>query len=263
MRERNSFLLRHSKLKKVLLRFYEDVYFNSSRYIFHDIYRTFSNKKYKKLERFKGRHYNDRCVIVATGPSIRAEDLELLRKNKVKTLSMNSIFLMYDNTNWRPDYYGIQDYDVYRKLYRKDTIVFCKNDIKDFPVSESYLFFLDYLGHGTSGQKKSQKFSVDVTDRVYDGHTITYTMLQLAVYMGFSEIYLYGVDSGITSEGVSHFQDYGIDVEAKEGTVWEGQNASFKYSYEFLKEKGVGVYNITRGGYLEVFPRKDFGEVFN
>ena len=38
------------------------------------------------------------------------------------------------------------------------------------------------------------KFSDDLTEGIYSGTTVLYAMFQIAVYMGFKNIYLLGVD---------------------------------------------------------------------
>jgi len=48
------------------------------------------------------------------------------------------------------------------------------------------------------------RFSFDCAEEVFDGSTIAYSVLQLATYMGFKEIYLLGADCDY-SGAVSHF----------------------------------------------------------
>lgn len=41
---------------------------------------------------------------------------------------------------------------------------------------------------------ENEVFSDDIVRGVYSGYTVAYDMIQIAVYMGFSEIYLIGAD---------------------------------------------------------------------
>ena len=41
---------------------------------------------------------------------------------------------------------------------------------------------------------KLPQFSEDITNGIYEGYTVSYMCLQLAIYMGFKEIYLLGID---------------------------------------------------------------------
>ena len=80
-------------------------------------YNIRSGEEYKLLRQFKDIYKEKRCFIVATGPSLQINDLEML-KNEI-TFSMNSIYLSYKKTDWRPTYYGIQDPLVYEKIYHE------------------------------------------------------------------------------------------------------------------------------------------------
>jgi hypothetical protein len=48
-------------------------------------------------------------------PSLKIGGLEKL-KNEI-TIRMNSICLAFEETDWRPTYYGIQDKGIYKKIY--------------------------------------------------------------------------------------------------------------------------------------------------
>ena len=78
------------------------------------IFRSVNPGKYKRLKELKDKYLNQRCFIVCTGPSLTFEDLELI-KNEY-TFGMNSILKVLDKTEWRPTFYGIQDWHVYEKM---------------------------------------------------------------------------------------------------------------------------------------------------
>ena len=124
-------------------------------------------------------------------------DLEKLR-NEV-TFGMNSICLAFDETDWRPTYYGIQDENVYLKVKKyidklPDNCKFISDTIpKQIKVKlsdDSYIFPLNMLNHNIMHKKYHTKFSDDIFAVVYSGYSITYCLIQIAVYMGFEEIYL-------------------------------------------------------------------------
>ena len=114
---------------------------------------------------------------------------------------MNSICMMFDQLGWETTYYGVQDYNVFNKLkdkYRrlKSTTLFLGDGIKKRSRFElnHVPFALDYLNHKYSYDKLKTKFSFNAYQQIYDGYTITYSLIQLAVYMGFKQIYLLGND---------------------------------------------------------------------
>ena len=159
--------------------------------------------RFLPLKQFENLHAGKRCFIIATGPSLTIGDIELLQDEI--TFGMNSITKIYDQTAWRPTYYGIQDRQVYEKMepsilehYRGCENVFVSDELgRLFALPESFVRF-PYNGnyHLYSGkyEEYSAKFSDNAYQVVYDGYSITYSLIQIAVYMGFKEIYLLGCD---------------------------------------------------------------------
>ena len=70
----------------------------------------------QELLKFKDIHKGKRCFIVATGPSLRVQDLDKLHENGEICISMNRIFNIFDKTQWRPDYYMIGDMEMIEDL---------------------------------------------------------------------------------------------------------------------------------------------------
>lgn len=226
----------------------------------------FGDKKYAKLKNLKNIHVGQRCFLIATGPSLTIEDLEKL--NGEYTLGMNSVVSAFDQTEWRPTYYGIQDEYVYKKL--KNEIVNAKfeNLIIGSPVAkynlvpdESILFPADILNHKMPNAKYNTKFSSDCYLKVYDGYTITYSLLQVAVYMGFKEIYLVGADCTYNTE-IKRFRDHGV-IDRTIDTAGDRMMVAYKKAKEYCDAHDVKIYNATRGGMLEVFTRVDLDKVLS
>ena len=221
--------------------------------------RIYRKSPYEKLKILKDKHKGERCFIVATGPSLLIEDLDKLR-NEI-TFSMNSIFLSFDETDWRPNYYGIQFPDFYNKyksyIDRLDVDVKLVGDVisKQVKLSDDfYLYPLHMLNHNWSHKKYHSKFSDNAFDVVYSGYTITYSLIQLAVYMGFKEIYLIGVDCNYSSNKNNHFKDYGI-VDPAVSAASEKMICAYKEAKKYADKNHIKIYNATRGGMLEVFER--------
>lgn len=226
--------------------------------------------QYKSLKKYHNIHSGDRCFIIATGPSLTIEDLELLKNEK--TFGMNSITKIYDKTNFRPTYYGIQDHIVYAKMeseileyYKNDDNVFVSDRIKwhskigvnwnVFPLNMSYHAYRRWFYN-----KFFAKFSDDIYRRVYSGFSITYSLIEIAVYMGFKEIYLIGADCSFTKPGKVHFVEHGV-VDMSLDTARERNIAGYEAALEYTKHHDVKIYNATRGGELEVFERINLDDI--
>ncbi|MBE4907231.1 DUF115 domain-containing protein [Bacillus luteolus] len=218
------------------------------------------NTPYEKIKRLKDKHKGERCFIVATGPSLLVEDLEKI-KDEI-TFSMNSIFMSFDETTWRPTYYGIQFPEFYEKYKNQIDTLDVKyklvgDVIKRAKLSDhDFLFPLNMLNHNWTHAKYHTKFSSDAFKAIYSGYTITYSLIQLAVYMGFREIYLVGVDCNYATNQKHHFKDYGI-VDPSFISVGDKMRVAFQEAKRFADAHEIKIYNATRGGMLEVFERVD------
>jgi len=229
------------------------------------------NSKYKHIKSLKNTYKGKRCFVVATGPSLTFEDLELIKDEY--TFGMNSGVLAFDKTSWRPSFYGVQDEYVYRKI-EKDILNASNSDISEiyvssnlcntFKIPDKYKVFpLHYLDHKMPHKKGFGhfKFSDDCHSIVYDGYSIIFSLLQMACYMGFSEIYLIGSDCNY-QQPKSHFIQYGhTDPHAAiMGDKIIAGHFNFK---KFADERGIQVVNCTRGGMLEVYPRMNLEDVLD
>jgi hypothetical protein len=227
----------------------------------------FKNEQVERLKQFKNTHLGGRCFIIATGSSLRISDVE--RLSGEITIGMNSICKIGDKTNWRPTYYGVQDLHVYRNL--KDEIVnlsaaeaiFISNNIprKEKIVSSKVIEMPIYgKNHLINPNADNIEFSGDCYDAIHDGYTITYSLLQLAVYMGFKEIYLIGADTSYAKKGPQHFIETGI-IDPNYKIAGERMIRAYKTAKVFAENNGIKIYNATRGGYLEVFERVNFDDL--
>lgn len=221
-----------------------------------------------KIEQFHRLHDGKRCFIVATGPSLRIDDLELLKEKGELCISMNSIFRIFDRTAWRPTYHVMDDckaLNAYNELVDAWPVCakFAGDTSKDFwkhPHAENvycyhehYEYYLDRL----------PKFSEDFSRRSYTGATVTYTCIQLAVYMGFQEIYLLGVDFsyGGQSNGTNYPHFYKEERLQAVGHVVQVRLA-YQAAKQYTDSHNIKIYNATRGGRLDIFERVDFDCLF-
>lgn len=227
--------------------------------------------KYAKLSEYKNRYSGKRCFIVATGPSLTLQDIETLQKNGEYTFGVNSIVTALKDTSWRPTFYCIQDYHAYLKFYNEiknlDAIKFVGSIVKKYHHLEEDMipFPQCVLNHGYAEQIRQLpefRFSEDASLVVYDGYTIVYSAIQLAFFMGFNEIYLLGVDCNYAS-GSKYF-----NKESERQDIWSHNSTelmiqAFQKAADCCRNTNTRIYNATRGGKLEVFPRRNFDDLFD
>lgn len=243
-------------------------------------YKLSKNKKnYNKLRSIKDKHKGQKCYIIGNGPSLSVNDLDLL-KNEI-TFGLNSIDKIYDKTSWRPNYYVNNDIMLDYKMAinletrKNDLFRFLKQDTQYdglflststfndeiLKINENVTFLptVDYLYLLTQNQFPS--FSECCDKKIYAFGTTIYLIVQLAVYMGFTEINLLGVDcdySGIQQhfyeldETDEFFSKKGVFLQNNTKSLLRGFHAIL---YHMRKSKSFSVYNVGRGGKLELFPR--------
>lgn len=257
------------KICKITLLWVRDGYIVRSINFFADLYKYYFGSG-KKLKKFHNIHRGERCFIVATGPSITYEDLDKI-KNEY-TFSMNSMVLSFGNTNWRPTYYGIQDNNVYKKI--SDTLwdsgfeherifvgsrITSRNSIPD----DVNKFVLEKMNQRVMSEFFGiyyTKFSRNFALKAYSGYTITYSLIQLAYYMGFKEIYLLGCDCNYVQGQKQHFIEHGhIDPTADKAK--DRMLVAYQVANEFCQKTDLKIFNATRGGMLEIFPRVNLDEM--
>lgn len=226
----------------------------------------------KELLKYKDLHKGKRCFIVATGPSLKVEDLNKLHQNGDICISMNRIFNIFARTKWRPDYYMVGDTEMIEDMSREIADLKLKNK---FVATEPKSYWENVAGVDSTQYKillrgftdKKPIFSSNIEKGFCHGTTVTYLCIQLAVYMGFSEIYLLGVDFNYTNnvyDFKNHFE--GCDTPQNKirlNTVYpERILLAYQVANKYCKEHDIKIYNATRGGKLEEFERVDFDSLF-
>lgn len=266
--------------------------------LFYEIYNETDNwKKYAgKVKRFLNCHENkERCFIIGNGPSLRIDDLEKLSGEI--SFASNSIYAVYESTDWRPTYYTVTDpicCDAFfeskenlKKIISDCEAAFTSVIEKGFKFrDDEELQNLYYIRRKRSIDPKTELpyFSNDCSEIIYGAATVTYVMLQLAVYMGFKQIYLLGIDftfsherhkdGTVKSNNVVDHMDQIEEVDQRHGKAKKEQTGyhyladidmqrdGYLSAKKYADEHGIKIYNATRGGKLEVFERVDFDTLF-
>lgn len=235
------------------------------------------------IQRYKNFYDGRRCFIIGNGPSLTIRDLEKLREYGEISIASNSIYNLFPKTEWRPEIYTVHDFQEIKKTHEKISAV--KADLKIIAMSAAgRLYDIDgaVLLRLIEPSEGEVRFSDDISRCVYDGGTVTYVSIQCAVYMGFKEIILIGVDHSFaiekTKDGriitnskiTNHFQDYqtkefwGNGQKDEEAVIFplDFATSAFVSAKRYADEHGVRILNATRGGKLEVFERVDFDSLF-
>lgn len=239
----------------------------------------------EKLLALKDSHKGEKCFVIGNGSSLKAEDLDKLKEHNIFSFGSKRINLIFDHTQWRPDIWGVSDLD-YIQLYRDEI-----SALHGFPklvcvqsILKHDIFVEDAIYYPFIQMERTPRwFNADIMRGVHFWGTITCKLINIAVYMGFKEIYLLGVDNTFPIQKdekgnykyelkkMKHFSyEYHTKGEAEEVMKNVGDMLkAMKYveqSYRSVKwhcdKIDVNIVNATRGGELEVFPRVEFDKVF-
>ena len=236
----------------------------------------------KKIEKLRNVFCGKRCFVVCNGPSLRADDLTKIYENGDISIGMNAIARIYDKTPWRPTLLSLRD-DIAFTKKNKEMCRICESGYKFYDRSR-YLRTLHVKGKKFYLKFNESKklldtpiFYPEATKKMPSIGTSAYIVLELAVFLGCREIYILGCDMSyavnITKDGKiycnntgkEHF--YGIKDEdlktsiAAPNPTWQLEIA-FDAAAKYAFENEIRIYNATRGGMLESFPRVDFDSLF-
>ena len=247
-------------------------------------YKYFYATDPEKIRNLKNRFKGERCFIIGNGPSLNKHDLNLIKDEY--TFGVNSIFYKYDDVGFKPYFYTVEDSEVMKENYKRISNFKCQYNFfpssyrKYFSKNEKDIFF--NLNRSFYEEKSDSfevpSFSEDMSQRLYSCQSVTIINLQIAFYLGFSEVYLIGMDfsykqrsddvkigNKIISGGddPNHFhKDY-----FGKGKIWHDPKLhnvlkSYKFSKSIYEKNDRKIYNATFGGKLEVFERVDFNSLF-
>lgn len=253
----------------------------NARVIQPNMQKHFEKTEYgKKLADYKNKYKGKRCFLVGNGPSLKADDLTKIHNNGDITFAFNRVYNIFDDTPWRPTFYISQDEKMLSGCQDVvDALVLpCKfvpiqlNWYHNINIKDAHYF---NIKPQLTDNPAEYQFSDDISKEIYNSSTGMYTAAQMAAYMGFSEIYFIGVDhhfqTSINNKGEivvdntvkDYFSDkYNIDKDNLYIPNTEKSTLTYVAMKKHCDERNIKVFNATRGGKLDVFPRVDFDSLF-
>src|SRR5262245_59207392 len=225
----------------------------------------------RRIQKYRNIHEGKRCFVIGNGPSLKQTDLLLL--NGEYTFCTNRIYLMLDQLGFKPTYYVVSN----------DLIVEqCARDIEKLPMPkfvgwhtrDMIEFTKDMTFLWTRCSLRSWFFT-DRTDGCWEGNTVTIVAIQLAYYMGFSDVYLLGVDHSYKFEGAPHAEQTSTGDDPNhfapnyfgKGFRWhlpdlEGSELAYRVAKHIFQTSGRRICDATVGGKLQVFEKVAYESLF-
>lgn len=235
----------------------------------------------RKLLKYKDKYNGKRCFLIGNGPSLKTEDLKKLYENNEITFAFNRIYNIFDETKWRPTFYISQDEKMLGGC--ADIVDGLDLPVKFVPIQLHWYHDIDIhdavyfnMNWQTLDHLEEYLFSDNVAQEIACASTGMYTAAQFAAYMGFSEIYLIGVDHHfqisqnnrgeiIVDNTVKDYFSDKYNEDKKQLYIPNTEKSTETYIAMKMNcdNRGIKVMNATRGGKLEVFPRVEFDKLFS
>ena len=250
----------------------------------------------KNIE-LKDIHKGKRCFILGSGPSIKKEDLKPL-KNEI-VFALNNFYVHEDFAEIMsgdvPKYYMTAPIhppqtetewkewfsDMEKHVPKNTNMLFGLNN---YPYNIKYVFdkynlFKEhkinwyYAGVNVNEYYQFNEKDIDVTNMVWSANTVSIYALIMAIYMGFDEIYLVGMDHtqicNTTKNNMRFYQKAEFQTKETPLNVSEritqvnqymSRYTQWKQYYE-LSNKHLKIYNTSPVSLLKIFEFKSLKEV--
>jgi hypothetical protein len=228
----------------------------------------------ERIKKYQDKHIGEHCFIVANGPSLLKTDLDHIKNNF--SFGMNRIYLHFDKTSFRPNYYVAVNELVLKQFSKEISQL-------DMPK------FLNWNQRSSFGMQNPNcvylKSKLVVRDFFEDnllkpmsfGGTVTFVALQIAYFMGFQKVILVGLDhkyadkgtpnkteKRVTDHDVSHFHpDY-----FPKGIKWQlpdllRSEIAYEIARNAYEKAGRKILDATVDGHCTVFEKVDYLSLFD
>lgn len=242
----------------------------------------------KKNLALKDARKGERCFILATGPSIKHQNLKLLQGENC--IALSNFFVHPDYAIIDPEYYCIAPYhlpiteDAWQKWMdeiEKNTgnakLFFGMSDKNRNEIHGRFRNRDTYYLRFGGLWGRNIPCSIDISRMIPGPQSVSIMALYVALYLGFKEIYLLGCDHNwlLHVNKSSHFYPENDHVIVKSGyNEWfqEDLEEQFRdYMTLWRQYKGIcaiasrsstRIFNATEGGLLDVFPRVEYELLF-
>jgi hypothetical protein len=232
-----------------------------------------------RLLGLKGK-YGGRIWMVGNGPSLSQTPLDLLAEKGEYSFGMNAISLIYPSTTWRPSFYMCVSSNtrhperlaMFMESVDLGIPCFISDDNQGkFPDRENIYWIYSPRSRMADNNTQIRGWS-EVCERiVWRYSTSMYLAAQLAVYLGFKELYLLGCDMNWqempdNGNDPNHFTA-SYSVSATPFTPARAARLNFEMEeahmimLDIADQAGFKIFNATVGGSLEVYPRVDMQDV--
>ncbi|HRG63802.1 MAG TPA: hypothetical protein PLP75_12400 [Burkholderiales bacterium] len=249
----------------------------------------------QKNIKLHNKHLGERCFILGSGPSIKSQDLTLLKNENF--IALNN-FYVHNSFQEMTSGIGSKYYltapthqpqtrqewvnwlsDMSNNMPTKVQMLFGINNYPDNIhniVSEAQLFTSNELYWYYPQSYTSDKLSLDLVSPITSAGTASIYALIFALYMGFKEIYLVGCDHNyicLKNEKDYRFYEKALHQNNEEARINElvssstntrefaSQSQIFNLYNKLHKSTITNIYNLSSISLLDIFPNREFDTI--
>ena len=205
-------------------------------------------RNYMKINSLYNKEVGKRAFILANGPSVLNQDLSKLRNELV--IGMNASILLDEKFKFFSKYYVISDHrfmthpikkDLGTKKLNKNTTRILRKELEELDMKSlnSRTCYIQAIG--------KNGFSENLKSGYFFGCTTTMLAIQLAYYLGCTEVYLLGCDLRYSTETPRFYEEENPQLEDSFTSVqiYNIANASVKF-----EQNGKKLFNCSPISYL-------------
>lgn len=246
--------------------------FNTISRLFYCINYPKIKKIIRKNSELKNKHVGERCFIIGNGPSLNDTDISYIKDEF--TFATNYFYKSKQYKILQPTYYLLLDGGFFQEKSEilneiiseisASTLILNYKGKKKVENCEDSLKTIYYLYQRLFPHKKLQ--CVDASKNMTIGLNVVIGCIQMAIYMGFKEIYLIGTDFNSFSSTKS-IHCYNSNEER---TISIGDELKFYslvsyfhyYLEEYTDKNNIKIYNASKYSLLDAYERINYEKIF-
>lgn len=230
-----------------------------------------------RLLRWKNYHRGEDCLLICNGPSLNQVDWSRMPPHLVR-FGLNKIYLGAARFGFVPRYLCCVNEKVLRQsvqaLNRLSAVKFVSNRLDQAWYPDHPL---QYRMNTQQLPAEAGPFSRDICAYVEEGWTVTHAALQIIYYMGFTRVWIVGMDhrycqampgeenapAVIDGDDVDHFDRgyFGGGLEWDQPDLINSEQ-SYRVARAVFAEAGRNIVDCTIGGACDVFEKRRISDLY-
>lgn len=247
--------------------------------------------------KFKNAYRNKRCFVLGNGPSLEKVDLSLLSDEY--TFAVNFAMKMDNYRKLKPTFYVWTDTSFFYNDCFSDSIALDLQKINGEGQDKPICFFsiktrrfieehnldsilnINYISHCKYFYDSCNEV-IDYSRTTFDYNSVVFTAISLAIYMGFSEIYLLGCDAtgiigiinthlglsdtthayetDLTNEKILKFASQTIPIATEFYNWYRILHLYYEFN-RYCKKRNIKLINCTQGSIIDSLERMNLYDV--